>query len=212
MILLPVSLGEAIDKLTILDIKLSSIKDTRMADVRVEYDLLYEKLKEYIEKFHSLYTSMRNINMKIWDFMNSLRDGELEEDRYLALCKKTIEYNDIRFRIKNKINTASGSLLKEQKGYNINRIFISIDNSINNLSDFILPIRYYSYLYDQIIIMSDNNEIKVLFKDDPHVIFINLIDRTYNFKKEFIFILKEYTKEDVLNIFNLTENTIEEII
>ena len=212
LIHLPVSLGEAIDKLTILDIKLSSIKDSRQTDVRVEYDLLYNKLEEYITKYNTLYVSMKNINQKIWDFMNSLRDGELNEADYLSLCKKTIEYNDIRFRIKNKINTAAGSLLKEQKGYKINRIFISIDNDINNLSHFILPIRYYSYLYDQIIIMSANNEIKVLFKDDPHVIFINSIDRTYNFKKEFIFIFKEYTKEDVLNVFNLTENTIEEII
>jgi hypothetical protein len=212
IIFLPVSLGEAIDKLTILDIKLSKIKDARMADVKVEYDLLYDKLKEYITKYKGLYICMKNINQKIWDFMNSLRDGKLEETDYLSLCKKTIEYNDIRFRIKNKINMVSGSILKEQKGYKISRIFISIDNNIKNLDHFVLPVRYYSYLYDEIIIMNDNNKLKVLFDNDPHIIFIKVIDRPYIFKKEFIFISKEYEKEDVLNVFNLTEKIIDEII
>ena len=41
---LPISLGEAIDKLTILDIKLDKIKDSRVIDVKKEYDLLHEKL------------------------------------------------------------------------------------------------------------------------------------------------------------------------
>ena len=44
---LPVSLGEAMDKLTILDIKLDQIKDNRRIDVEKEYDLLYEKLNHF---------------------------------------------------------------------------------------------------------------------------------------------------------------------
>ena len=45
---LPVSLGEALDKLTILDIKREKIKDERLKDVEYEYGLLYEKLEDYI--------------------------------------------------------------------------------------------------------------------------------------------------------------------
>ena len=106
-IYLPVSLGEAIDKLTILDIKLTRITDSRAADVKKEYDILYNALKPFVEQYVSLYTSMKKVNTLIWEFMDDLRDGVLEGDAYLKLCKKTIEFNDIRFRIKNKINGAS---------------------------------------------------------------------------------------------------------
>ena len=51
---LPVSLGEAIDKLTILDIKLDKIVDNRKIDVKKEYNLLYDKLKEFIIKYENL--------------------------------------------------------------------------------------------------------------------------------------------------------------
>jgi hypothetical protein len=53
MLHLPVSLGEAIDKLTILDIKLDKITDNRRDDVKKEYDLLYDKLQEFIVKYET---------------------------------------------------------------------------------------------------------------------------------------------------------------
>ena len=51
---LPVSLGEAIDKLTILDIKCNKIQDNRKKNVENEYNILYEKLKDFIEKYDNL--------------------------------------------------------------------------------------------------------------------------------------------------------------
>ena len=59
IIYLPVSLGEAMDKLTILDIKQDRIKDSRRNDVLVEYDLLYKKLESYISLYKQLYESMK---------------------------------------------------------------------------------------------------------------------------------------------------------
>ena len=144
-IVLPVSLGEAIDKLTILDIKLDNIKDNRRKDVEIEYNLLYKKLKEFIEKYKDLYNSMKKVNMLIWDMMDKLRDAELRDDIYLKICKDCIEYNDIRFRIKNKINYVSKSDLKEQKGYKINRLLIEIPDIYQDLQHFIIPIKYYSF-------------------------------------------------------------------
>jgi hypothetical protein len=212
-IFLPVSLGEAIDKLTILDIKLSNIKDSRITDVKLEYELLKDKLHEYVEKYKPLYTCMKNINMKIWDFMNNLRDGELKEDSYLSLCKKTIEYNDIRFRIKNKINMVSGSILKEQKGYKINSIFIEI-NCVSDIQNFIIPpIRYLSLLYDLIVIKYEgSNILRETFKEDTTIVFQNEIEEYTNFKKQYKFMDRDYTKEDVLNEFNLTEEIIDSLI
>ena len=68
--------------------------------------------------------------------MNLLRDGNLNNDEYLKICKKTIDDNDIRFRIKNKINNIPQSLIKEQKGYNITRILLDMRAGKLNLNNF----------------------------------------------------------------------------
>jgi hypothetical protein len=178
---LPVSLGEAIDKLTILDIKLARITDTRKVDVEKEHTLLYEKLAEYVNKYESLYTSMKKVNTIIWDYMDALRDGALDEDAYFKLCKKTIELNDVRFRIKNKINYASGALLKEQKGYKTNSVLIDICVKID-LSTLIKYIRYYSYIYDQVVV---RGMVIDEFKSDPCIIFVDSIDQNIVFQKQY---------------------------
>ena len=154
---LPVSIGEAIDKLSILDIKYEKITDySRKMDVKNEYDLLYDILKEHIIKYENLYQMMKTVNRLIWDMMDSLRDGELNETDYLKICKDCIEYNDIRFRVKNKINYISNSFLKEQKSYKIIRLVIIIENDMNN--DLLLHIIYYcSFIYDEIVIQSSFN-------------------------------------------------------
>jgi hypothetical protein len=94
IIVLPVSLGEAIDKLTILDIKLTNIKDARRESVLVEYNILYEKLAPIINIYNILYRTMRKVNSTIWYDMDRLRDPSLNEVDYIKLCKKTIEYNN----------------------------------------------------------------------------------------------------------------------
>jgi hypothetical protein len=178
---LPVSLGEAIDKLTILDIKLARITDSRKIDVQKEHSLLFEKLAAYITRYHSLYTSMKKVNTIIWDYMDALRDGALDEDAYFKLCKKTIELNDVRFRIKNKINYAAGSLLKEQKGYKINRVLIAICASVD-ASRLIRFIRYYSCLYDQVVVCGTAMD---EFKSDPCIMFVDSVDQNLVFQKKY---------------------------
>jgi hypothetical protein len=74
---LPVSLGEALDKLSILDIKLQNIKDDRKNDVQVEYNMLYELLLSYVNKYNTLYTLMKDINSKLWNLLSEQRNPEL---------------------------------------------------------------------------------------------------------------------------------------
>ena len=210
---LPVSLGEAIDKLTILDIKLARISDTRRADVLVEYTLLHEKLVPYIEQHKTLYESMRKVNLAIWDYMDDLRDGTLSEDAYFRLCKKTIEYNDIRFRIKNKINNAAGSLLKEQKGYKVNSILIELNDSLTSITEFINPIRYYSCLYDQVVVVYKGSlDLASAFSEDPTILVVPVVDTCGVFKQRFQFHHGAYSKEEVLIIFQITEAAMNKIL
>lgn len=204
---LPVSLGEGIDKLTILDIKCEKILDKRKIDVQKEYDILYEKLKVFIEKYDELYCSMKKINLIIWHQMDVLRDGTTSDEDYMKLCKECIESNDIRFRIKNKINLISNSALKEQKSYKVNRLVIQLNCHEQCFDLFIEPIKYFSYIYDEIIIQSSNNivdKIKECF-DYDNTIKYNIELNGLDIKQEFNFQNDCYTINEIYKIMNITE-------
>jgi len=225
---LPVSLGEAIDKLTILDIKYEKIMDNRKNDVKNEYDLLYDKLHDFIEKYYNLYETMKKVNLLIWDMMDSLRDGNLNEEQYLKICKECIEYNDIRFRVKNKINYISESFLKEQKSYKINRLLIKIENDITDNLTLINIIKYFSFMYDEITIESSFNltYLRDYFYYDITIFFTPL--NTYNGTpsecvsteiqtevlpiNEFVIENKEYNDDEFYKLFNVSDVEFNKII
>ena len=213
---LPVSLGEAIDKLTILDIKVEKISDIRKKDVLNEFNLLNEKLSKFIMKYKNLYETMKKVNLLIWDMMDGLRDGNLNEYEYLKVCKECIEYNDIRFRVKNKINYISKSHLKEQKSYKINRLIININKNINSDYQILLNIiKYFSFMYDEIIIESNCSLefLKDYFNYDNTIVF-RIIDLNNNteYKSKIIVEDKEYSDLDLYNLFNVQELEIKKII
>lgn len=207
LLYLPVSIGEAIDKLTILDIKLEMINDNRRIEVKKEYNLLLEKLKPFLELNINLYNAMKKINLVIWNQMDQLRDHKIDNDEYFKLCKECIEFNDIRFRIKNKINQILNSSLKEQKGYKIKSLHLNINQTIDNGSNIIKIIEICSYEYDKIFIISeyDNKILQNRFKYDDSIIFTNnllsidykidesnykeFLETNYNLKKLYVLLI-----------------------
>jgi hypothetical protein len=162
-IYLPTSIGEAVDKLTILDIKLERISDeNRKADVKREHDTLlnHSELTVFIQAHADLYNTMKKANAIIWDMMDVLRDGasRVSGEEYLKTCKDCIEFNDIRFRIKARINQASNSELREQKSYNttvFKLVIIGLHESHAPIVQDILqrPLQYYGILYDEVQIV-----------------------------------------------------------
>lgn len=212
---LPVSLGEALDKLTILDIKLDKIKDNRRIDVQNEYDLLYKKLHHFLISHDDLYQSMKKVNLMIWHMMDVLRDGNVDNEEYLKVCKECVEYNDIRFRVKNKINYASNSLLKEQKSYKVNGLLIEMSDNIVDVEHFVRPIKYYSLFYDEIVIKHcANSLLKPKFEYDPTIVFVTNENGLFakKSKKHFAFANTCYTKYAINAIFELTEDTMNVIL
>ena len=198
-----------------MDIKLEKIKDNRRLDVQKEYDLLYEKLKEFLIKYDDLYQSMKKVNLLIWNMMDILRDGDISNEEYLKVCKECIEYNDIRFRVKNKINYVSESLLKEQKSYKVNRLLININNNMNeyNVYDFIRPIKYYSFFYDEIVIVYKGIDtiLKDEFKYDPTIIITEHDITNKDCKKTFEFTdLNNMNK--ILDIFQLNSKILDTLL
>jgi GNAT superfamily N-acetyltransferase len=168
---LPVSYGEAIDKLTILDIKLNKITDTRRHDIEKEFNVLYNQLKNIIKSIQFYYEALKQINLQIWEDQDRFRysTDELEKN---TLCKKIIEDNDARFRIKNKINNMLSSFLKEQKGYKFKISVIPYSSNtahhkfLNNL------IKYQLFFNDKVIIKCNKSiisHVTDLFNNDKSI-------------------------------------------
>jgi len=207
---LPVSIGEALDKLSILDIKLDNIKDSRRNNVKVEYDMLYEKLESYVKQCEKYYNMIKKTNTYIWNLMDLLRDGEnINDESYIKLCKDTIIANDVRFRIKNKINILSNSLLKEQKGYKFLKILIDLTNYTGNIELLVKPLLYYSILYDEIYIKSINQNL-INFINKEFNMTINIINES-NSKDDSIIYKKIFYIDDNFDINNNFEITNEEM-
>ena len=190
---------------------MDKIKGDRINDVKIEYDLLYDKLKEFIIKYENLYKTMRKLNLIIWDMMDLLRDGDVNESQYLKICKECIEYNDIRFRVKNKINYVSLSLLKEQKSYKINRLLIIVNKDIIELSLFV---KYFSFIYDEINIVSNLNldSLKETFHYDTTILFKpanNSINTDIDYKTK---IVVGYDETDIYKLFNISAEEIQKLI
>lgn len=191
---LPVSIGEALDKLSILDIKLDRIHDGRRIDVQNEYDVIYKKTSQYVEAYPDLYSVMKKVNILIWDLMDILRDGTVT----VKECTDCIKLNDVRFRIKSKINYRSASELKEQKGYQTSRLAIHINYSLDNILDFVKPIRYYSLFYDEVHVECPNQKLRNVLSDDPTIKFESVSSPTYSFPNA------TYTYDTILSIFEIT--------
>ena len=149
---LEVSIGEALDKLTILDIKKDKIVDiNNKADVVNEYNYLYEELKEFIINNNYYYCILKKVNLEIWDLMDIIRTP-IDKETYYLLCDITVNLNDSRFLLKKKINALSESKFKEQKGYKKRCINIIINADHNIFVLLLGAIRYYSLFYDEVYV------------------------------------------------------------
>ncbi len=120
----PISVGELIDKITILEIKLEKIADeAKLAHVRKEHGLLTTRRDEAVERSDALEALTRDIeavNRALWDVEDELRDMERAGDFgdvFVEKARAVYKTNDERARLKTRINDLTGSALSEQKSY-----------------------------------------------------------------------------------------------
>ena len=123
-ILVEVSVGELLDKLTILEIKKDKIKDAeKLKFINLEYDSLkeqYDKNVKVDEKIKSLFSELKEINAKLWDIEDNKRQCEQDskfDDHFILLSREIHFLNDKRASIKLEINNHTGSKIKEIKEY-----------------------------------------------------------------------------------------------
>lgn len=211
---LPISIGEALDKLSILDIKLDNISDNRRENVKIEYDLLYDKLKDMVEKHKFHYNSLKKTNLHIWNLMDILRDGVINDDFYLVTCKDCINANDMRFRIKDKINRNSNSVIKEQKGYHVKKCLFDINYDNAHIDHLIKIIYYYSLIYDEIYLRC-NDKYLSFFENhlkDHHITILHNDQQLEDFVKIFHLTDISLTLNELYQKLNLTEEILNKYI
>jgi ribosomal protein S18 acetylase RimI-like enzyme len=201
---LQVSCGEALDKLTILEIKTEKIHDHRLIEVKKEYDLLNPILRPAISDSNCdfLYSLLKQINLRIWDDQDIYRTSDISQsDLRVKLCNRIIEDNDQRFRIKNKINQRMNSILKEQKGYQPTKALVIPHLLMGDQIVMIPMVRYLSMLYDEVhlwAIKRNLDQLRFFYEDDPC---IRVIECTDNWWRDPMFYemngISNYNSKDI---------------
>lgn len=122
----PISLGELIDKITILEIKAVNIVDAaKLKNVQHELQVLNTKVATLLDagglaKLEPLKAALKDINQSLWVIEDDIRDCERTQDfgpRFIELARAVYVTNDKRAAVKKDINLAFGSELIEEKSY-----------------------------------------------------------------------------------------------
>ena len=123
-ILIEVSIGELLDKISILEIKNEKIKDPKKLEyISYEYSILKKQLDDNVnidDNLNKLFKSLKEINSKLWDIEDDKRQCEKDKDfgdKFIRLSRDVHFLNDDRAKIKLDINSYTGSKIKEIKEY-----------------------------------------------------------------------------------------------
>ena len=121
---IPVSVGELIDKITILQIKVERISQaSQLTNVRRELDALnavWQASSHQRATVEPLQTELKAVNCRLWDIEDALRQKESRQQfdaDFIALARRVYVENDRRAAVKRQINQITGSLYMEEKSY-----------------------------------------------------------------------------------------------
>mgnify|MGYP004006734091 FL=1 len=124
LINVPISPGELVDKITILEIKKEFIDDiNKLKNINNEYELLMQIYSNDVSKtdgVDSLKSKLKNINLSLWKIEDDIRDCERDKifnERFVQLARDVYFTNDKRSKVKLEINLLLNSSLVEEKSY-----------------------------------------------------------------------------------------------
>ncbi len=123
-ILIPISPGELLDKITILEIKSERIGDpAKVANVKTELAMLNEVWNERVEadaEIEALTAELKSINESLWEIEDDIRDEERNKrfgERFIELARAVYVTNDRRADVKKRVNLHLNSAIVEEKSY-----------------------------------------------------------------------------------------------
>jgi hypothetical protein len=121
MLAAPISVGELIDKITILEIKLEKIEDIcALNNVKNEHTQLVQLAQPILPKLGNFKNKMRHVNEEIWNIEDGVRECERNKNfdkTFIELARSVYFKNDERARIKKEINQLFNSDIVEEKSY-----------------------------------------------------------------------------------------------
>ena len=123
-ILSEISVGELLDKISILEIKLDMVKnEDKKKEIKKEYDILKKIQIDSVKldgEINDLFKSLKKVNMTMWEIEDKVRICEKNKDftdKFIELARSVYVTNDKRFKIKSEINKVAGSNINEVKQY-----------------------------------------------------------------------------------------------
>lgn len=123
MPLIPISVGELVDKISILKIKSKNIfEDIKLSNIKIELSELQKKFEELnvSNKIQNEIIGLENVNKQLWIIEDDIREKEKRkefDEEFIDLARSVYNVNDKRASFKKEINLKTGSLLVEEKSY-----------------------------------------------------------------------------------------------
>ena len=117
----PISIGELVDKITILEIKKNKLQNSKLENVLKELSFLRKLMEKHqIEITDNLFTQLKEINLTLWNIEDQIRIKEKNKEFdniFIELARSVYFTNDKRSEIKKRINLLSNSEINEEKSY-----------------------------------------------------------------------------------------------
>ena len=117
----PISIGELVDKITILEIKKNKFHNSKLENVLKELSFLRKLMEKHqIEITDNLFTQLKEINLTLWNIEDQIRIKEKNKEFdniFIELARSVYFTNDKRSEIKKRINRLSNSEITEEKSY-----------------------------------------------------------------------------------------------
>ena len=167
------SYSDALDRLSILDVKLLKIQDgEKIKNIEYEKGLLYDKLKDLIPKIKFHYDTLIDINTKIWDSLGNAKNINNSPAVRLDSFEVQEDYNERRHRVKSKIDNILDSSIKEQKGYKHKKAVVLGHLGMGDQFYIVGMVRYISTMYDEVTVIcktNTENNVKQIYSDDKSI-------------------------------------------
>jgi hypothetical protein len=147
--LIEISEGEALDRLSILEIKKANItEESRLVEVEKELQQ-YDKIQSIKNKYSIYYKLLYYVNQKIWDRTNAIKERITFDEQYALWSFDIFEWNQERFRMKDIVNRLENATIKEQKSYSKKSI-LYLHNEETSFEEIMSRLFYLLLSYDNV--------------------------------------------------------------
>jgi hypothetical protein len=147
--LIEISIGEALDRLSILELKMEKINDRKkIEEIQKDISTLCEAQKYKLEGPY-YYKLLFYVNKEIWNLTDTIKQLDYTDTKFAKISYTIFELNQSRFRVKNIINKIYQSNINEQKSYKLTEIHFNInDSSLLECATLLNRLSYISLQYD----------------------------------------------------------------